>query len=521
MRELLIYWLILLCYLYVMIKYSTMIMQQNHYHIDRYLSWLKKNWLQRKTILITLMLCFMYVLFLLEEAYQKESLLLVMAISSYLSYQMDREIHYRLPLKLTHRIKRLLLVRLFVYLSISYVLTLLPAAVCIAIVPWLFWLPFLELFISMMIVSPVEKMIQQFYMDDAKKILTKRSDLQIVGITGSYGKTSVKNILYTLLCEEYDILMTPKSFNNRMGITLTIRNSLKGLHQLFLCEMGADHTGEILQLMRFVKPQIGIVTAIGPQHLSTFHSMDHIVREKMYMVEELPANGIGFLNLDNSYIRSHPLSCACRIVWFGWDPIADYRITSIHPNAKGTCFTIFHKGKSYDFSTCLLGEHNVYNLCVSIAVAHELGMSFSTLQQRVQLVPYVKHRLQIVSTTPYTMIDDAYNANPLGAHCALEVLKAMKEHTIIMTPGMIELGNMEDQANLVFGKEMASSVDEVILVGSKQTQKIKAGLLSAGFDPSHLHVCKDFSTALTKLNQIVRKGDVVLLENDLPDAFSH
>ena len=163
------------------------------------------------------------------------------------------------------------------------------------------------------------------------------------------------------------------------------------MHQVFLCEMGADHVGEILELMHFVKPQIGIVTAIGPQHLATFHSMENIVREKMYMIEELPADGLGFLNADNSYIRAHPLASACKIIWFGKDIIADYRIVKIQPHALGTTFSIEHEKEIYSFDIKLLGEHNVYNACVGIAAAHEMGVPFSKLQALCKEITYVKH----------------------------------------------------------------------------------------------------------------------------------
>lgn len=521
MRDILIYWFILICYLYVNIKYSTMILQQQHYHKDRYLHWLKSNWLQKRTILLTALLCSMYVCFFLHGDYRKEVILLMMALTAYFAYKIDHEIKYRLPLKLTHRIKRLLCVRMLLYVLFAWMFTYTKDTIWMICTPWLYWLPFFEILISLMIVEPFEQMIQRYYMNDAKTKLSKRKDLTIIGITGSYGKTSVKNILYTLLSDRYDTLMTPKSFNNKMGITLTIRNSLKRMHQVFLCEMGADHVGEILELMHFVKPQIGIVTAIGPQHLSTFHTMENIIREKMYMIEELPADGIGFLNADNTYIRSHPLASACKIIWFGKDVIADYRIIDIQPHALGTTFSLAYEKVIYTFDIKLLGEHNVYNTCAGIALAHEMGISFSHLQALCKEITYVKHRLQIVSTTPYTLIDDAYNANPTGAHHALQVLKAMKERTIIVTPGMIELGDKEDQVNKAFGKEMADCVDEVILVGIKVTSMIQKGLMEEGFDENHLHICKDFTQAMKVLKEIVQEHDVVLLENDLPDAFSH
>lgn len=368
------------------------------------------------------------------------------------------------------------------------------------------------------LVQPIEEMIQEVYLNDAKKRLQECKELTIIGITGSYGKTSLKHILSTLLSQEYTTLMTPASYNNKMGITLTIRKYLTSLHEVFLCEMGADHVGEIKEMMQFVCPDIGVVTAIGPQHLQTFHSMEYIIKEKMQMVEQLKASGVGFLNADNEYIRSFPLRVSCKIIWFGKDQIADYRIGEIHYHELGTTFTIHYKLETYTFTTGLLGEHNVYNLCAGIAVAHTMGVSFFQLQKLVEEVPFVKHRLQIVSTTPYTLIDDAYNANPIGANNALEVLRAMPNRSVIITPGMVDLGSRQYQENYAFGRHMAKCVDEVILAA--KCKPILEGLKKEGFEETRIHCCEDLPSAMKKLAQIVKEGDVVLLENDLPDAFT-
>lgn len=521
MRESLLLLIIGLLYLFVPIKYSCMIYQQNHYHMDRYLHWLKVNWHSQRNWRILLVLCSTYLCFLLPSAFRREGFYLLLLVICYLSYKIESQITYRVPLKATFRIKRFMIAEVLLALILLLGYAYLPVLFQILLAPILFALPFVLIILGSMVMEPIERLIQEHYVKDARRILEQHEDLMIIGITGSYGKTSVKNILFTLLSSQFDTLKTPKSYNNKMGITLTIRQSLRSVHELFLCEMGADHVGEISDMMRFVQPDIGIVTAIGPQHLQTFHSIENIIKEKMHMVEDLPVHGIGFLNADNVHIRSHPLRTRCRIVWFGKDTIADYRITSLQMHGRGTRFTITYQEESVAFTTSLLGEHNVYNICCGIAVAHCLGIDFASLQPLVAKIPYVEHRLQIVSTSPYTLIDDAYNANPVGARNALEVLAQMKERTIIVTPGMIDLGEREDLENRLFGKHMAHCVDEVILVGERATTHIRKGLLEEGFSSAHLHVCENFTTAMSKLSQIVMEGDVVLLENDLPDAFAH
>lgn len=521
MREHIIPFVVYLLYLYVPIKYSCLIYQQQHYHMDRYLFWLKNNWARKQVARIALLLCVSYVTFLIPVSLRQEGFFLLVLVIAYLSYKVECQVHYRVPLSYTPRIKRFLLVDVIVHCIGVCLLVLCPLSIQILASPLLFASPFLFILISGQLANPIEYQIQERFVKEAKDILRRQNDLLTIGITGSFGKTSVKHILYTLLSGTFSTVMTPKSYNNKMGITLTIRQHLRPLHEVFLCEMGADHVGEIKDLMSFVQPEIGIVTAIGPQHLQTFHTMDNIIKEKMLMVEALPTHGIGFLNADNVYIRSHPLRTTCDIVWFGKDKLADYRIYSMESTRTGTSFTILHHGERYHFTTCLLGEHNVYNICCGIAVAHRLGVSFEQLQSLVPQLPYVPHRLQIVSTTPYTLIDDAYNANPVGARNALEVMAQMKERVIIITPGMIDLGEREQIENRLFGKHMAHCVDDVILVGETRSKPIKQGLLEEGFSKEHLYVCDHFDQAYTLMQEIVKEGDVVLLENDLPDAFAH
>ena len=344
--------------------------------------------------------------------------------------------------------------------------------------------------------------------------------MSIIGITGSYGKTSVKTILNELLSGVYYTLMTPGSYNNQMGITLTIRTKLQHLHEVFLCEMGADHVREIHDLMQFVKPRYGVVTSVGPQHLATFGSMDNILHEKMQMIECLPPDGTGFVNRDNAYIQSYTIKNKCHIVWFGMHESADYRCSNIRYSEEGTSFTVTAENQEHSFHTRLLGKHNVVNITCAIAVAHTLGISWEIMALAVEKLPYVEHRLQVRKSF-CTLLDDAYNSNPEGARCALEVIKQMKHKRFIITPGFLELGEKQEEEQYTLGQEIADSVDVALLVGRIQTKSIVKGLQARQFPAQNIYICDSFQEALSIVQKQADPQDCVLLENDLPDAFNH
>lgn len=367
----------------------------------------------------------------------------------------------------------------------------------------------------------VEQGIQQLYVNDAKRILNKHANLIKIGITGSYGKTSVKTILQELIGNRYYALMTPNSYNNLMGITLTIRQLLKPIHEVFICEMGADHIHEIEQLAKFVQPNIAIVTAVGPQHLQTFHTIENILHEKMQLVEQLPSNGIAFLNKDNAYIRNYNFLNKRDIVWYSIKEPSDFQATNIHYHESGVSFSIHYDEQEYVFETKLLGEHNVLNITAAIAVAFTLGIPMNLLQRSVLRLPFVEHRLQLRQTPSYRLLDNAYNSNPEGAKEALEVLKQMPGKHIVLTPGFIELGVLEEDAHQAFGKQISKCADIVILIGPIQTKAIYEGLIIENYPQSQIHVVTSTAKALQLVSTIASKNDTVLIENDLPDAFNH
>lgn len=472
---------------------------------------------------ILLILMINYILFLLPAGQMPQYFFItLLLIFIYVSYK-QLELHpYRKPLIYTGRVKRLFFILYGIYfLLLLIILHYTTIWFWIFMTPFLYFMPWLLIILSGMLVLPIEQGIQRMYMNDAKTRLQQMHGLRIIGITGSYGKTSVKHILNEMVKQDWLTLMTPKSYNNRMGITLTIRQHLKPIHELFLCEMGADHIHEISELMSFVQPQIGIVTAIGPQHLQTFRTMEVLIHEKMQMIEKLPRNGIGFLNMDNPYITAYHIENKCAIIWFGNHMNADYRISNVRYSKDGTIFDLIHLQQRHEIRTKLLGEHNVLNITCAIAVAHTLGISWEKNIEVCKHLPYVEHRLEKVDTQSYTILDDAYNANPQGARYALDVLRQMNHTRFLVTPGFIDLGERQNIENYQLGRNIVGCADEVILVGKMQTQQIAKGLKEAGFMLEHLHIVSTIEQAFQILNEKATQQDVVLIENDLPDAFNH
>lgn len=516
----------MLCFMIVPVKHILHMFQQNRYETGRLKAWLI-NQLKKKRLgwptLVVILVCF--ALFLIPDEKFRVILtiwLTVLVSAVAMIQETKRAKTYIKPLHITARVIRQMIVMLLLNL-----LWLVPM---IHYVPEPYWclIPILGtvmnwglVFVMAWITNPIEKLVKKYYMKLAKDIL-KNHNAKIVGITGSYGKTSCKNILQEVLSERFYSLMTPASFNTPMGITITIRTLLKPLHEVFICEMGADHVNDIEALMKFVQPHYGIVTSIGPQHLQTFKTMQNIIDEKMKMIELLPNDGVGVLNRDNEFIRNYSIKNNCKVIWYGIEQEeVDYRAINIGYSKQGSCFTVVDKqGVCTEFQTRLLGEHNIANILAAIALGKEMGISYPQLVEAVGKVQYVEHRLQLKKINGYTFIDDAFNSNPIGSAMSLEVLKMMDGKRFIVTPGMIDLGEQQEPMNKAFGANMKGKVDEVILVGINQTKPIVAGLKESGFDMEHVHVCKTIKEAFALVWKMATPQDTILLENDLPDAFN-
>ena len=376
--------------------------------------------------------------------------------------------------------------------------------------------------LSNIINKPIEKAVQNHYINDAKRMLDDMPSLHKVGITGSYGKTSMKFYLSELLGSQYETLKTPESFNTPMGVTITIRRDLRPTHEYFICEMGARRVREINELCEIAHPHDGIITSVGPQHLETFKSVENVLNTKFELADSVQASGGKiYLNGDNELIRSKAPQYK-NAVLYGLHESCHYRGSDVSVSDKGTEFTVTAPdGSSCRYTTKLLGEHSVQNLLGAIAYCHGTGIALEKLVIPVRKIAAVPHRLQLLDKGGgLTFIDDAYNSNPSGCRAALNVLGLFDACRILVTPGMVELGEKQHELNREFGSEAAKVCDYIALVGKKQTEPIFEGIQNADFDMSRVFVCDTLGEALGKVRSIVTdKKKIVLLENDLPDNY--
>lgn len=496
--------------------------QQNRYEIRRYVPWLITNRKLMYNHVLFLIGLLLIIAIYFEWQIKLVFLALVVIIAKVKYDQLQKK--YIKPLIYTMRVKRqvvifntLLLTSMLLLSLTNDSLSVFSYAVLIFIIAtFIYPIMIVVAFISI----PIEKYIQRKFIDLAKKRLMSMPNLIKIGITGSYGKTSSKHILNDVLCDSFYTLMTPASYNTPMGITITIREHLSRLHEVFIIEMGADKVGEISYLMNMNHPKYGIVTSIGPQHLNTFKTLDNIIHEKMQMIERLPSDGVGFLNMDDENIANYKVKNDCRLVTYAIDNDADFRAVNIQYTTSGSVFDVVCPLGTFTFKTKLLGTHNIYNILCSIALACELKVEMSKIQYAVTNLQFVKHRLELKKQGDLTIIDNAFNSNPKSAKMSLEVLSRMDGYRIVCTPGMIELGSMQKKLNYEFGTQMKDTTDFVILVGKQQTQPIYAGLKDIGYDMERVVVCDTVSEAFNVVYQMDKENKILLLENDLPDAFN-
>ena len=382
----------------------------------------------------------------------------------------------------------------------------------------------LNMILALFLAAPTERFIANCYISSAKAKLRKKDykNLIKIGITGSYGKTSSKFILESILSQKYRVLATPESYNTTMGNVKVIREQLKPEHEVFISEMGARYRYEIEEICQFVKPTIGMITSIGPQHLETFKKVENIVRTKAELIEALPQKGVVVLPNDDSHcLKLYQKETRKKYLFSVKDKHADVYAREMKLSSQGTSFIAVTPIGEIKCTSKLLGEHNIQNILGCIAIAIELGLTKEQIAKGVEKIKPIEHRLQVLEgANGMTIIDDAFNSNPMGSQRALEVLKSFDGRKIIITPGMVELGKDEERYNREFGVQMASCVDIAILIGQQRSAPIVKGLKEKEFDEMNLYVVDSLESATEKLASIGQYGDVVLFENDLPDHYN-
>jgi len=384
----------------------------------------------------------------------------------------------------------------------------------------LLWPAFTPVWVALAawLVQPLEARIKKWFFRDAQRILRGMPELIRIGITGSYGKTSAKFLLATLLAERYSVLATPGSFNTPMGVTRAIREQLRPEHQVFIAEMGARHVGDIREMCELVRPVIGLLTSVGPQHLETFGTVERVAETKYELIQALPPDGAAFFGRDGGICEGLYRRCPLEAKRLAGERLG---AEDIAVGPFGCRFTLVGTGGARaDCQTRLLGAHNIDNLLLCAEVALHLGLTLPEIAAGVAKLEPVEHRLQLIGTNGgVTVIDDAFNSNPAGAGAALDVLKSFPGRRIVVTPGMVELGAEQETLNEEFGRQMAKSTDIAVLIGGRRVEPIARGLEREGFDRANLHIVSSLEESTVLLKSLARPGDTVLYENDLPEIL--
>lgn len=504
-----------------------MMLQQNSYRNDRYSRWLSTSQDSTSAMRLVSGAVLLASLSTLTPAIWI-SAGLICAVSLTNTIILVRK-KYKKPLVMTRRASRILLTMLLLAAiptviclfvcqaqgaSLIFVVDIILAAFCFSqsfalVANWL--------------LKPVEANINRKYYQDAERILRGMPDLKIIGVTGSYGKTSTKHYLNRILSEKYDVMMTPGSFNTTMGVIRTVREYLKPYNEVFIVEMGAKQPGDIKEICDLVHPEIGIVTAVGEQHLESFKTIENVQRTKFELIDALPTDGLAVVNNDFPFVANRKVdNVKCIRYAVSECGPAEYIAEDIRYSAHGTSFTVVTPtGEKFGFSTHLVGECNVSNLLAAIIVALRLEVPIEKIRYAVNDIQQVEHRLNMKRTPGgVTIIDDAFNSNPTGSKMALDVLKMMTGgRRIIVTPGMIELGERQEELNAKFGEYIAGAADIAIIVGHYNREAIISGIKSTDTTSLDVHAVNSFSEAQQLLATTLKPGDTILYENDLPDTF--
>lgn len=374
------------------------------------------------------------------------------------------------------------------------------------------------------VMHPVEMIIQEGFKREARRRLEERPDLTVVGITGSYGKTSTKFIVAELLRQKYNVYATPSSYNTPMGLCLAVNEHLDPQHQVLVLEYGIRYSGDMDELCEIVEPNASVVTTIGVAHFETMGSVDAIAAEKQKLVERTRSDGPVVLNADDEHVDAMAAEAdgpVWRISAMGRSD-ADITAHNVHYDTEGTSFVVRDDtGTEATFRTSLLGEHNVTNVLLAVAVGRSMGMRLRQMAHAVERVEPIEHRLELQTQGGITIIDDAFNSNPIGARNAVEILEQMEGgRRVIVTPGMVELGDRQWEENKTFGTHIAEhDIDLAVLVGDEQTAPIRDGLDEGQYPEDRVKVFSSFFDAQAFLEKYLEPGDVVLYENDLPDQY--
>lgn len=368
-----------------------------------------------------------------------------------------------------------------------------------------------------------------------KKILIKKAaqkrkgfgDLVVVAITGSYGKTSVKEFLATILSAKFRVLKTEKHINAEIGVAQTILKKLKPEHQIFVAEVGAYGRGDVREICQMLSPQIGILTGINEQHLALFGSQENIVKAKFELIESLPENGTAILNGNSEKTKNERLKIKNyneklkNIVWCSSVVPADVWTENIVVDKSSISFKILAKdGDKADFKLNLLGKHNVENVLLAATCAKKLGMTLLEISLACKNIQPEQESMQVKQgILGLTIIDSTYSANPNGVLADLDYLKLYTGRKVLVMPCLIELGKSSKDVHEKIGAKIGEVCDLAIITTKDRFKELLQGAQKAGLGQDKIFLIEKPKEIFEKISQFTKNGDVVLLESRVPQIL--
>lgn len=510
------------------------IIQLSDYKMSGYFEWIKDTkakYIGRILVLCALSIAGVAVTNALFDAYTSNKYLSYFGLIFYFYFcyvfiKNMYDVPKKTPLKNTRRMNRLTACVVIIFAVVTFMLiavmteylSLLRYGI-VTITPSL--LPIIVP-IAYYIMFPFEWVIKKTYIRKAKQILKRMPELIKIGITGSYAKTSCKYILNTMLKKKYSVCMSPFSFNTPMGLTKVVNNYLENYNEVLIAEMGATDVGDIRELCDFIEPSYGILTAASCQHLATFKTLENVKKTKFELVEHLTRNfGYCVFNKDNegSYELYEKATCQKSITSCE-DSSCEVYAKNIILSCEGMTFTLCVEGEERECKTALIGKHNLENIVMCVALARKLKVKLDDIVEAISELSSVPHRLEVRKRDDVTILDDTFNASVEGSKKALETLALFEGRKLVFTPGLVELGQLEKEANTEFGKQIAKVADIAVIINHTNEEALRQGLIDGGMSEENIIFTEDMQHAILQMKNLIVSGDVVLLENDLPDNYT-
>ena len=507
-------------------------LQQLGYRGKKYAKWLKRRGNMAYSRLV--LLAFLCVLSSAVLAVAFSFTGIWAAYISLISYPLFFALYFyadkrslKVPLTATGRVKRIYLAEYILFLLIGAAIVLAVNAAAhyaeVDLVRNLRYLPLAVLPVLIPVIVRLANFLDSLYespknaryVASAKKKLEESKAIRI-GITGSFAKTSVKNILAAMLAEKHKVLATPASYNTPLGISKFINGSDLSDCEFFIAEMGARNVGDIRELCELVRPDHCIITGICGQHLETFLSLENVIKAKGEILAGTKEGGFAVLGGDEN-VRSLEKDCGKLVKVLAGEG-GEVCAKNVRTTRNGVDFDLAFGILQEKVHCKLLGAHNAENIAVAAALAWKLGIDKEDIVAAVAKLDFVPHRLQKLEGEGVTILDDSYNSNIEGAKAAIDVLCDFDGTKFVVTPGLVEMGILEESANAALGAKLIQA-DRVILVGATLAADIKNGYLSAGGNAEKLTLVPTLDKAKEILAAELHTGDTVLFLNDLPDIY--